>query len=36
MVDVQVHVSGMGFPAETGPVIDVEPGEPEPPKYKVH
>ncbi len=39
---VQVHVSGMDFPGEAGPVIDVppeppEPGEPTPPpEYKVH
>ncbi len=39
---VHVDVAGMGFPSESGPVIDVppepfEPGEPPPPpKYKVH
>ena len=39
---VHVNVAGMGFPGESGPVIDVppEPFEPDepppPPKYKVH
>lgn len=33
---MHVHVSGMGFPGESGPVIDLEPDDREPPKYKVH
>ncbi len=35
---VHVHVSGMGFDADSGPVVDIRPEsfEPDPPKYKVH
>ena len=35
---VHVHVSGMGFDADSGPVVDIrsESFEPDPPKYKVH
>jgi UPF0716 protein FxsA len=42
---VHVHVSGMGFDSDSGPIVDVQPEsfeperfppEPEPPKYKVH
>ena len=35
---LHVHVSGMGFDADSGPVVDSRPEsfEPDPPKYKVH
>ena len=35
---VHVHVSGMGFDADSGPVVDIRPESfgPDPPKYKVH
>lgn len=42
---VHVHVSGMGFDADSGPIVDLQaesfepdrfPPEPDPPKYKVH
>ena len=35
---VHVHVSGMGFDADSGSVVDIRPEsfEPDPPKYKVH
>lgn len=42
---VQVHLSGLGFDADSGPVVDIQPErfeserfppDPEPPKYKVH